>query len=87
MVHTPDYSRQCLFSLQHGLAASVGIVQDKAGRYVVDNRWVASGAALCVEWRKLSQNISILAFQLMFHIITIEHSCFKKNPHVHTPKH
>ena len=51
-VHTPDYTQWCLFSLQHGLAASVGIFRDKAGCYVVDNRWVTSGAALCVEQRR-----------------------------------
>ena len=39
-----------VFSLQHGLAVSVGNFWAKAGCYVVDNRWVTPGAALrCVE--------------------------------------
>ena len=41
-------------SLQHKLAASVGIVRDKAGVSVVYSCWVTSGAALCVERRKLT---------------------------------
>ena len=52
-VHAPDYTWWSLFSLQHGLAASVGIVRDKAGCYVVHNCWVTSGAELCFEQRKL----------------------------------
>ena len=51
-VRAPVYTRWCLFSLQHGLAASVGIFRDKAGCYVVENRWITSGAAFCVEGRR-----------------------------------
>ena len=46
---TSDCTQWCLFEV----AASVGIVRDKAGGYVLDNRWGTSGAVLCIEPRKL----------------------------------
>ena len=53
----------CLFSLQHRLATSVGIIQYKAGCYVVKNHWVTSGTGLFIEWRKLTAD-RILAYWL-----------------------
>ena len=50
---TSDCTQWCLFLLQHEVAASVGIVRDKAGGYVLENRWLTSGAVLCIEPRKL----------------------------------
>ena len=50
----------------NGIAASVGIIRDKAGGYVVDNHCVTVGAALCVERRKL---------------IAGKAQSFQKNPH------
>ena len=40
------------FSLQHRLAASVGIILARLN--VVDTRWVTSGASLCVQRVKLT---------------------------------
>ena len=48
------------FSLQHGLAVSVGIVWAKLN--VVDNRCIPSGASLCVKQRKLTAGKSAYWF-------------------------
>ena len=50
---TPNCTRYCLFSVYQRLAASVGIIRDMAGCHIVENRWVTSGAASCIELREL----------------------------------